>query len=105
MAARSFATLDQYVNRHPEDRSALYQAGRFAGLSGQQLERGESGLSEFLAAPPADAHAANIARAHYWLGRIDEKRGAKDAAREQYRSALEIDPKNHAPQRALDALK
>ena len=104
-ATEAFATLDQYINRHPEDRSALYQAGRFAGLSGQQLDRGENALKEFLAAPPADAHPPNIARAHYWLGQIAEKRGAKDAAREHYRSALAIDPKSHAPQRALDALK
>ncbi len=104
-ATEAFATLDQYVKRHPDDRWGLYQAGRFAGVTGQQLDRGEGALKEFLATPPVDAHAPMIAGAHYWLGQIAEKRGAKDAAREHYRTALKINPKGQASQRALDALE
>jgi tetratricopeptide (TPR) repeat protein len=101
----AFATLDQYAKRHPDDRWGLYQAGRFAGITGQQLDRGEGALKQFLATPPADAHAPNLAGAHYWLGQIAEKRGARDAAREQYKTALQINPKSQASQRALEALK
>lgn len=101
----AFATLDQYAKRRADDRSVLYQAGRFAGTTGQQLERGESALKQFLAAPPSDAQVTTLGGAHYWLGQIAEKRGAKDAAREHYRAALKINPKSQASQRALDALK
>lgn len=104
-AAEAFATLDQYVKRHPEDRWVLYHTGRTSGVTGQQLDRGEAALQQFLAKPPLDAHAANMANAHYWLGQIAEKRGAKDAAREQYQTALRINPKSQLSQRALDALK
>ena len=104
-ASEAFATLDRYLNRRPGDRWGLYQAGRFAGLTGQQLERGAGALKDFLATPPADAHAPNIAGAHYWLGQIAEKRGAKDAAREHYRTALKINPKSQLSQRALEALE
>jgi TolA-binding protein len=43
--------------------------------------------------------------AHYWLGQIAEKRGAKDGARDQYRAALQINAESIASQKALDALK
>jgi tetratricopeptide (TPR) repeat protein len=104
-AAEAFATLDRYTKRHPDDRWALYRTGRVAGTTGQQLERGEGALTQFLAAPPSGAYATNIAAAHYWLGQIAEKRGAKDAAREHYRTALKINPKSLASQQALEALK
>jgi tetratricopeptide (TPR) repeat protein len=104
-AAESFAAIDQYVKRHPDDRWALYHTGRAAGTTGQQLDRGEAALQQFLGAPPSDAHATTIAGAHYWLGQIAEKRGAKDLAREQYRTALRINPNAQQPQRALEALK
>jgi tetratricopeptide (TPR) repeat protein len=104
-AADAFATLDQYVKRQPDDRWALYHNGRASGVTGQQLDRGEAALEQFLAKPPLDAHPANLAGAHYWLGQIAEKRGAKDAAREHYRTALRINPKSQQSQRALDALK
>jgi len=103
--AEAFATLDRYVKRRPDDRRASYEAGRIAGTTGQQLDRGEAGLKEFLATPPADAQVTSIAGAHYWLGQIAEKRGAKDAARDHYRSALKINRHSQLSQRALDALK
>lgn len=103
--AEAFATIDQYAKRRPSDHWVLLQAGRFAATTGQQLDRGESSLKQFLSAPPVDAYAPTIAGAHYRLGQIAEKRGAKDAAREHYRTALKINPKSQATQRALDALK
>jgi tetratricopeptide (TPR) repeat protein len=103
-AAEAFATLDDYMKRHPDDRWILYHTGRVAGATGQQLDRGERALTQFLAAPPPDAYAPRIAAAHYWLGQIAEKRGAKDVAREQYQMALKINPKSQLAQRALDAL-
>jgi Tfp pilus assembly protein PilF len=36
---------------------------------------------------------------------IAEKRGAKDVAREQYQTALKINPNSSAAQKALDALQ
>lgn len=103
--AEAFAILAEYMKRRPDDRWSLYQAGRFAAISGRELDRGESALEEFLAAPPADAYAVNFASAHVRLGQIAEKRGAKEQAREQYKTALKINPKNEAAKRALDALK
>jgi Tfp pilus assembly protein PilF len=47
----------------------------------------------------------NVASAHYRLGQIAEKRGGKEKAREQYKTALKINPKNEVAKRALDAFK
>jgi tetratricopeptide (TPR) repeat protein len=104
-APEAFATLDQYAKRRPNDRHALYEAGRFAGTTGQQLDRGEAALKQYLASPPADVDVAHTAGAHYWLGQIAEKRGQKDAARDHYRVALRINPNSQLSERALKALK
>jgi tetratricopeptide (TPR) repeat protein len=103
--AEAFATLDDYAKRRPDDHWALYQAGRIAGTSGLQLDRGERSLRQFLAAPPADAYAPTMAGAHYWLGQIAEKRGSKDVAREEYQAALKIDPKNPPARKAMESAK
>jgi tetratricopeptide (TPR) repeat protein len=104
-ATEAFATLDQYAKRRPDDRHALYEVGRFAGTTGQQLDRGEAALKQYLATPPADVDVAHTAGAHYWLGQVAEKRGLKDAARDHYRVALKINPNSQLSERALRALK
>lgn len=105
IVAEAFATLDDYATRRPDDRWALYQTGRIAGTSGQQLDRGERSLKQFLVTPPADAYALTMAGAHYWLGQIAEKRGSKDVAREEYQAALRIDPKNPPARKAMESIK
>jgi len=104
-AEEAFAIVDAYAKRRPDDHWSLYYVGRFAGMTGQQLDRGEESLKQFLKSPPLDAPVLNLAGAHYWLGRIAEKRGAKDTAREQYEAALKINPRSQGAQRALDAMK
>lgn len=101
----AFATLDRYAQRRPGDAWVAYQTGRFAGIAGLELDRGERALEQFIAAPAPDAHAAGLARAHYWLGQIAEKRGGKEAARGQYLEALAIDPKNQTARKALEKLE
>lgn len=104
-AAEAFVTLDSYAKRRPGDHWALYHTGRIAGAAGQQLDRGEGALQQFLAAPPSDTYAPTIALSHYWLGQIAEKRGAKATARGHYETALKINPKSQLSKRALGALK
>ena len=97
--------LDTCSTRRPDDHWVLYQTGRVADASGQQLDRGERALSQFLATPPADAFVQTIAAAHYWLGQIAEKRGSKDVARDDYRAALKIDPKSPLIRKAMENIK
>jgi predicted Zn-dependent protease len=73
----AFATIERYGKRRPSDRWTLYYIGRLAGSTGQQLDRGEAALKQFLAAPPASAYAPMIVRANYWLAQIAGKRPTK----------------------------
>lgn len=101
---KAFAVLDQRLSAKPNELTTLYQVGRTASLSGQNLDRGEQALKTYLANPtpergPAPAHV------HYRLGTIYEKKGAKDMAREEYRSALQLNPKHQEARKALAGLK
>jgi len=101
---KAFAVLDQRLRTKPNELTTLYQVGRTVSLSGQNLNLGEQALKTYLANPtpergPAPAHV------HYRLGTIYEKKGAKDLAREEYRSALLLNPRHQDAQKALAGLK
>ncbi len=103
-AAEAFALIEAYQKRRPSDLAALYQIGRLAAASGQQLDRGEEALKKYLAAAPPP-NAPSPSAAHLRLGNIAERRGDKSAARAEYELALKLDPRNGQAQRALGALK
>ena len=101
---KAFAVLDERLRVKPTELTTLYAVGRTASLSGQNLDQGERALKTYLAGPipergPAPAHV------HYRLGTIYEKKGAKDLAREEYRAALQLNPRHEDAQKALAALK
>jgi tetratricopeptide (TPR) repeat protein len=101
---KSFAVLEQRLKAKPNEMMALYQMGRTASLSGQNLDRGEEALKTYLASPTPE-RGPEPAHVHYRLGTIYEKRGAKDLAREEYRTALQLNPKHQDAQKALASLK
>jgi tetratricopeptide (TPR) repeat protein len=101
---KAFVVLDKRLRAKPNDPMILYHAGRTASLSGQYLDWGEKALKTYLSNPapergPAPAHV------HYRLGTIYEKKGEKDLAREEYRTALQLNPKHKEAQKALAGLK
>ncbi len=99
---KAFALIDQLLRRKPNDPAALYAYGRTASFSGMNLERGEQALKEYMASPIPTG--PSIAHAHYRLGLIEEKKGAKDLARREYQAALRLDPGQHEASKALAAL-
>jgi tetratricopeptide (TPR) repeat protein len=101
---KAFDLLDQRLRTKPNELTTLYQVGRTASLSGQNLDRGEQALKTYLASPPPEQGPAP-AHVHYRLGTIYEKKGAKDLAREEYRAALLLNPRHQDAQKALAALK
>jgi Tfp pilus assembly protein PilF len=101
---KAFVVLEKRLRAKPNEPMTLYQAGRTASLSGQNLDWGEKALKTYLANPapergPAPAHV------HYRLGTIYEKKGEKDLAREEYRTALQLNPKHKEAQKALAELR
>ena len=100
-----FATIEQLMRAKPNELSAKLAYGRAAGLSGQHLDRGESELKSWLAAPPVDVQSAALSLVHTRLGTIYEKQGKADSARVEYVEAVRLNDKNLEAKRALDALK
>jgi tetratricopeptide (TPR) repeat protein len=101
---KAFAVLDERLRAKPAELTTLYAVGRTVSLSGQNLDRGEQALKTYLASPtpergPAPAHV------HYRLGTIYEKKGATALAREEYRTALQLNPRHEDAQKSLAALK
>jgi tetratricopeptide (TPR) repeat protein len=101
---KAFAVLDERLRAKPNEPLTLYQVGRTASLSGQNLDHGEQALKAYLAGPIPE-RGPEPAHVHYRLGTIYEKKGSKDLAREEYRTALQLNPRHQDAQKALANLK
>jgi hypothetical protein len=84
----------------PNEPSWLYQLGRIASVSGQQLERGAQALQAYLKLPE-DRHRSAHAVAHYRLGLIYEKQGRKDLASQEFLATLADQPRHVDAKKAL----
>jgi tetratricopeptide (TPR) repeat protein len=102
--AEAFALVDELIAQNPANKALLYQVGRLAALSGQQLERGESALKEYFQYTPAPDEAP-LYNAHWRLGTLYERKGDKAAARIEYETALQLRPDYTAAQNALKKLQ
>ena len=103
---KAFAALDQALGMDANYPFALYQVGRTAALSGQQLDRGEKCLRTYLAMPlREELENPSLAAAHYRLGNILEKKGDSAGARAEYETSVKIDPKQKEARAALAKLK
>lgn len=101
---KAFTVLDERLRTKPNEVTTLYQVGRTASLSGQNLDRGEQALRTLLSRPNPERGPAPTS-IHYRLGTIYEKKGAPDLAREEYRATLKLNPNHKEAQKALAALK
>jgi tetratricopeptide (TPR) repeat protein len=97
----AFAEFDAVLKEKPGDYAALYQVGRLAAVSGQQLDRGLATLRQCLSATPPENQPGHAA-VHWRLGNILEKQNDRAGARAAYEAALKVDP--NFPQ-ASEALK
>lgn len=94
----AFAVYEDVLREKPGDDDALYNIGRLAAISGQQLDRGLETLKELVSHPGREKDA----RAQTRIGNILEKKGDKAGAKTAYETALIGDPKFV---QALEALR
>lgn len=91
--ASAFGLFDEVLRENPDDYLALYQIGRCAALSGQQLERGLTALRRCLVlAPPAGEAMPTHASVHHRIGDILEQLGDRHAAQHERATARNLDP-------------
>lgn len=96
----AFDLWDTLLKERPDDYRTLYQIGRTAASSGQQLERGAASLRRCLElTPPADGPQHTHVQKR--LGDILAQRGDIAGARTAFQAALELDGGNKP---AADAL-
>ncbi|HWA26452.1 MAG TPA: tetratricopeptide repeat protein [Lacunisphaera sp.] len=86
--ADAFAQYEAVLKENPEDGDALFQIGRIASVSGEQLDRGLETLRKLLTLP-----GGATPRSYGRIGTILEKKGDKAGARAAYEAALALDPK------------
>ncbi|MGH9728660.1 MAG: tetratricopeptide repeat protein [Candidatus Acidiferrales bacterium] len=87
-----------------DPRLAFYR-GEARVLSGTDLTVAEEDLKSYLASSPEHSDWPSHAAARYWLGRLYEREGNKMEAAEQYRAALQLDPRRKDARKQLDALE
>jgi tetratricopeptide (TPR) repeat protein len=97
----AFQVYSEVLKANPDDYNSLYQFGRLAAESGQNLDRGLATLRHCLELEPPRG-APGRAPTHWRIGNILEKQGDKPGARSAYESALKADAK--FPQ-AIEALR
>jgi tetratricopeptide (TPR) repeat protein len=100
---RAFAEFDEVLKTHPDDYSALYQVGRLAAVTGQNLDRGVTSLRRCLELPvPTFPNTPGRAPTQWRLGQLLEKKNDPTAARAAYEAAVKLDA-SFTP--AIEALK
>ncbi len=99
----AFASLQRALAIDPRLPLAIYQVGRTGALSGERLDLAEQSLKRYLQLKP-DLENPSPSAAHFRLGNIYQKKGDLSAARSEYNSALNLDPKNKEAREALRTL-
>lgn len=100
----ALAELGETLKASPDDYGALYQVGRIAVLTGQNLDRGLASLRRCLTLAPPEGVPSHAA-AQWRIGNILEKKGDKEGARAAYEAALKLDPGFTKASDALGNLK
>lgn len=101
----AFRLCEAELATHPSNYTALYQYGRTASLSGQNLERGLECLQHAMKIDPPNPASPTHSHVLFRIGDLEQKLGHLEAAKAAYKSALEIDPANRLATAALERLK
>lgn len=95
---------DEVERDLPHWAPAKYGIGRLAAETGEQMERGEAALLEYVAYQPKAGEPTH-AMAYFRLGMIYQRRGDRDKARGAYQQVLAIEPGHRQATAALARLK
>jgi tetratricopeptide (TPR) repeat protein len=102
--ARLLAVSDAGQKANPADpRGDFYRATAFI-LRGEKFAEAERLLRAYLHRAPNRSAYPRPWASHEWLGRLFEQQGKAAPAETEYRTALQLDPKNKAAREALQRL-
>jgi len=103
--ADAIAVYERLLSAKPDWVQARLNIGYNLVLWGEDIDRAEREVKQWLDQPPKNAPVPNVSFAHYVLGMAYERQAKKDSARAEYQTALAINPRNGDAKKALDALK
>jgi tetratricopeptide (TPR) repeat protein len=89
----------------PNDPRLAFYRGIAGAMSNSNLPSAEQDLKSYLASSPDRSDWPSHASARMWLGKLYEAQGKRAQAAEQYRAALQIDPKNKEARTRLEKLE
>jgi tetratricopeptide (TPR) repeat protein len=89
----------------PSDPRLAYYRGVVAVLSNTDSASAERDLKSYLASTPDRSDWPSHAAAREWLGRLYEAQGKRAEAAEQYRAALQLDPRRKEARTRLARLE
>ena len=101
---KAFKAFETVIAEDSTAFNSLYQIGRTAIFSGENLERGKECLKRYLQNDPEE-DSPSLDAAHWRLGMIYEKQGKIDLAKAEYEEAIKLDPKDKNYKKALKKLK
>ena len=104
-ADRLVAVADAGESRAPGDPRGKYFRAVGWILRGEKLPDAENLLRNYLQVAPVRSTYPKPWEAHYWLGRMYEEQKNLVAARDEYQTALKLDPKYKAAREALKKLE
>jgi tetratricopeptide (TPR) repeat protein len=104
MPADLDAAIEAAAKVDPNDPRLAFYRGVKAVLAASDLAAAEPNLKSYLANTPDRSDWPTHAAAREWLGRLYEAQGKNSEAAEQYRAALQLDPKRKSAKARLDKL-
>jgi tetratricopeptide (TPR) repeat protein len=96
------AEIGQAVD--PADPRADFYRGAGLVMKNERLAEAERRLRSYLKRAPVRTAYPSPAWTHTWLAKLYEQQGKREAAEQEYREALQSDPKNKAAREALKRL-
>ncbi len=97
--------VDAAAHVSPSDPRLPYYRGIAAVLANANLPNAERDLKSYLASTPDRSDWPEHAAAREWLGRLYEQQGKRADAAEQYREALQLEPKRKEARTRLERLE
>lgn len=96
--------LDTALTLDPSYMPTHLRIGAHAALSGSNYARGEESLRKYLTSYKPTENEPSLAAAWYWLGRVQEKQGKKNDARQSYLNGQKLAPNDKELKEALKQL-
>jgi tetratricopeptide (TPR) repeat protein len=102
--SKAFDVFEQMLEIEPGSPAALYQIGRTAAFSGANVDRGIECLNQYLTIEVPSGYPGPDG-ARWRLGMLYEHKGDLAAARQQYQTAVELNPDDEKYRKSLKALE